>query len=114
MAFDDNSWLEKGSTGKVSTRGYLGRNGGLISQQVGQFRVIEPNQVEIEVLLLEGSQLQPKRLLIPPGAVDRQLVIGNHQSPTLGYSRYSNESLHERQGLVRLKGRRRNFSCAKA
>jgi RNA-directed DNA polymerase len=44
----------------------------------------------------------------------RQWLRSKHQSPTLGYSRYSNESLHERLGLVRLKGRRRDFSCAKA
>jgi RNA-directed DNA polymerase len=40
----------------------------------------------------------------------RQWLRSKHQSPTLGYSRYSNESLHERLGLVRLKGRRRDFS----
>jgi hypothetical protein len=44
----------------------------------------------------------------------RQWLRSKYQSPTLGYSRYSNESLHERLGLVRLKGRRRDFSWAKA
>ncbi len=44
----------------------------------------------------------------------RQWLRSKYQSPSLGYSRYSNESLHERLGLVRLKGRKRNLSCAKA
>jgi RNA-directed DNA polymerase len=44
----------------------------------------------------------------------RQWLRSKYQSPSLGYSRYSNESLHERLGLVRLKGRKRSLSCAKA
>lgn len=44
----------------------------------------------------------------------RQWLRSKYQSPSLGYSRYSNESLHERLGLVRLKGRKRRFPCAKA
>jgi hypothetical protein len=43
----------------------------------------------------------------------RQWLRSKYRSPSLGYSRYSNESLHERLGLVRLKGRKRDFSCAK-
>jgi RNA-directed DNA polymerase len=44
----------------------------------------------------------------------RQWLRAKHQSRTLGYSRYPNESLHEVLGLVRLKGRTRNFPWAKA
>lgn len=44
----------------------------------------------------------------------RQWLRSKYQSPTLGYSRYSNESLHGRLGLVRLKGRKRDFPWAKA
>ena len=44
----------------------------------------------------------------------RQWLRSTYQSPSLGYSRYSNESLHERLGLVRLTGRKRNLWCAKA
>jgi len=44
----------------------------------------------------------------------RQWLRSKYQTPSLGYSRHSNESLHERLGLVRLKGRRRDFSWAKA
>jgi hypothetical protein len=44
----------------------------------------------------------------------RQWLRSKYRSPSLGYSRYSNESLHERLGLVRLKGRKRGVPCAKA
>jgi hypothetical protein len=44
----------------------------------------------------------------------RQWLRAKHQSRTMGYSRHPNESLHEVLGLTRLKGRRRNFPCAKA
>jgi hypothetical protein len=43
-----------------------------------------------------------------------QWLRAKHQDRTLGYPRYSNESLHDVMGLVRLKGRRRNLPCAKA
>src|SRR5262245_8989093 len=42
-------------------------------------------------------------------------VVGSkYQTLSLGYSRSSDESLHERLGLVRLKGGKRDLSCAKA
>ena len=44
----------------------------------------------------------------------RQWLRSKYQSRTLGYSRCPNESLHERLGLVRLKGRTRDFPWAKA
>src|SRR5512142_2461292 len=44
----------------------------------------------------------------------RQWLRAKHQSRTLGYSRYPNESLHEVLGLVRLKDRTRDFPWAKA
>jgi len=44
----------------------------------------------------------------------RQWLRAKHQSRTMEYSRHPNESLHEVLGLTRLKGRRRNFPCAKA
>jgi RNA-directed DNA polymerase len=43
----------------------------------------------------------------------RQWLRSKYQSPSLGYSRYSNESLHEGLGPVRLEGRKRSFPCAK-
>jgi RNA-directed DNA polymerase len=43
----------------------------------------------------------------------RQWLRAKHQDRTLGYSRYPNEALHDVLGLARLKGRPRNFSCAK-
>ena len=44
----------------------------------------------------------------------RQWLRSKYQSRTMGYSRCPNESLHERLGLVRLKGRTRDFPWAKA
>jgi RNA-directed DNA polymerase len=43
----------------------------------------------------------------------RQWLRSKYQSRTMGYSRCPNESLHERLGLVRLKGRTRDFPWAK-
>ena len=50
----------------------------------------------------------------PTGHRLRQWLRSKYQSPSLGYSRYSNESLHGRLGLVRLNGRKHSPACAKA
>ena len=42
----------------------------------------------------------------------RQWLRAKHQDRTLGYSRYPNEALNDVLGLVRLRGRPRNFSYA--
>ena len=51
-------------------------------QQLRQLRLAESKQVHVEVFRRERPQFDPQQIRVPAG-VERQLVIGDHQCPSL-------------------------------
>jgi len=57
--------------------------GFLLIQQSRQFNILKADQVEVEIPFVQNCQFDAEHFLIPPGACDCQLIIGNHERPPL-------------------------------
>src|SRR5260370_22504726 len=58
------------------------RGGFLLGQLARQFLVVETEEVQVEVLLLQGCQLFAEHVLVP-ACIERELVIGDGQGAAL-------------------------------
>lgn len=54
----------------------------MVCQQDAKFLVGEPDQVQVEAVLLERRDFRTQHLFVP-ARVQRQLVVGNNQRPLL-------------------------------